>query len=305
MRTALHAPTVASGQTGERIWIGSKSKDVCDLWLALAGERDVYEQYWGLKAPPFQNVPDPIFFFLSARHREGLARLLYAIRHNKGAALLVGDVGCGKTTLSRALILQLAEDKYDVGLITNPSLRGNDFLEEIDLQLGIRPACNSKAAILRALNDRLLANVRDGKDTVLIVDEAHSIRDPDVFEELRMLLNFQLNDRFLLTLILMAQPEINEIIGRIKQLEQRIAIRYSLAPLEQAETGPYITYRLQKAGAKRALFSEEALQNVWQLTQGVPRRINTLCDLCLLEGYASRTQTVDHDLVKRVAARMS
>src|SRR5574341_1467521 len=244
VRTALHAPTVASGQTGERIWIGSKSKDVCDLWLALAGERDVYEQYWGLKAPPFQNVPDPIFFFLSARHREGLARLLYAIRHNKGA-------------------------------------------------------------ILRALNDRLLANVRDGKDTVLIVDEAHSIRDPDVFEELRMLLNFQLNDRFLLTLILMAQPEITEIIGRIKQLEQRIAIRYHLTPLEQAEIGSYISFRLQKAGAKRPLFSEEALQNVWQLTQGVPRRINTLCDLCLLEGYASRTQTVDHDLVKRVAARMS
>ena len=151
----------------------------------------------------------------------------------------------------------------------------------------------------------MLANVREGKETVLIVDEAHSIRDPDVFEELRMLLNFQLNDRFLLTLILMAQPEINEIIGRIKQLEQRIAIRYSLSPLEQTETGPYITYRLQKAGAKRALFSEEALQVVWHLTRGVPRRINTLCDLCLLEGYASRTQAVDHDLVKRVAERMS
>jgi general secretion pathway protein A len=103
----------------------------------------------------------------------------------------------------------------------------------------------------------------------------------------------------------MAQPEINEIIGRIKQLEQRIAIRYSLSPLEQAETGPYVTYRLQKAGAKRALFSDEALQMVWQLTRGVPRRINTLCDLCLLEGYATRTQTVDHDLVKRVAARMT
>ena len=265
----------------------------------------MYEQYWALKAPPFQNVPDPNFFFLSARHREGLARLLYAVKHNKGAALLVGDVGCGKTTLSRALILQLAEEKYDVGLITNPALPGNDFLEEIDLQLGIHPSNNSKAAILRALNDRLLANVREGKETVLIVDEAHSIRDPDVFEELRMLLNFQLNDRFLLTLILMAQPEINEIIGRIKQLEQRIAIRYSLSPLEQTETGPYITYRLQKAGAKRALFSEEALQIVWQLTRGVPRRINTLCDLCLLEGYASHTQTLDHDLVKRVAERIS
>ncbi len=265
----------------------------------------MYEQYWGLTSPPFQNVPDPNFFFLSSRHREGLARLLYAVKHNKGAALLVGDVGCGKTTLSRALIIQLAEEKYDVGLITNPALPGNDFLEEIDLQLGIRPANNSKVAILRALNDRLLANVREGKDTVLIVDEAHCIRDPDVFEELRMLLNFQLNDRFLLTLILMAQPEITEIIGRIKQLEQRIAIRYHLTPLEQAEIGPYIIFRLQKAGAKRPLFSEEALQLVWQATRGVPRSINTLCDLCLLEGYASRVHTVDHTLVNRVAASMT
>jgi len=265
----------------------------------------VYEQYWGLTARPFQNVPDPNFLFMSPRHREALARLLYAVKYNKGAALLVGDVGCGKTTLSRALILQLAEDKYDIGLITNPSLPGNDFLEEIDTQLGVQPPSGGKAALLRGLNDRLLANAGEGKETVLIVDEAHSIRDPAVFEELRMLLNFQLNDRFLLTLIMLAQPEINEIIARLKQFEQRIAIRYHLTPLDEAETGRYITYRLQKAGAKRALFSQEALQLVWQHAQGVPRIINTLCDLCLLEGFASRVQDVDAALVKRVAASLA
>jgi general secretion pathway protein A len=250
-------------------------------------------------------VPDPNFLFMSPRHREALARLLYAVKYNKGAALLVGDVGCGKTTLSRALILQLAEDKYDIGLITNPSLPGNDFLEEIDTQLGVQPPSGGKAALLRGLNDRLLANAGEGKETVLIVDEAHSIRDPAVFEELRMLLNFQLNDRFLLTLIMLAQPEINEIIARLKQFEQRIAIRYHLTPLDEAETGRYITYRLQKAGAKRALFSQEALQLVWQHAQGVPRIINTLCDLCLLEGFASRVQDVDAALVKRVAASLA
>jgi general secretion pathway protein A len=265
----------------------------------------LYEEYWGLTAAPFQNVPDPNFFFLSAQHREGLARLLYAVKHNKGAALLVGDVGCGKTTLSRAFILQLAEEKYDVGLVTNPSLPGKDFLEEIDLQLGIHPASNTKVALLRGLNDRLLSNAREGKETVLIVDEAHSIRDPDVFEELRMLLNFQLNERFLLTLILMAQPEIKEIIARIKQLDQRIAIRYHLKPLDQAETVRYVTYRLQKTGAKRPLFSQEALQLVWQHSRGVPRSVNTLCDLCLLEGYASRAHAVDAVLVKRVATTLT
>ncbi|HSC70111.1 MAG TPA: AAA family ATPase, partial [Candidatus Methylomirabilis sp.] len=180
----------------------------------------------------------------------------------------------------------------------------NDFLEEIDLQLGINPANTNKVALLRGLNDRLLHNVQEGKDTVLLVDEAHCIRDPDVFEELRMLLNFQLNDRFLLTLILMAQPEITEMIGRIRQLDQRIAIRHHLTPLDQTETARYISFRLQKAGAKRQLFAEEALALVWQNTHGVPRSINTLCDLCLLDGCLSGHQVVDAALVTRVVGSM-
>jgi general secretion pathway protein A len=264
----------------------------------------MYEEYWGLTTPPFQNVPDPNFFFPSAQHREGLARLMYAVTHNKGSALLVGDVGCGKTTLSREFIIELSQDKFEVGLITNPSLPSKDFLEEIDIQLGIAPSNGSKVAMLRALNERLVANMQAEKDTVLIVDEAHCIRDPDVFEELRMLLNFQLNDRFLLTLILMAQPEIKDIIKQIKQLDQRIAIRHHLKPLDQTETMHYIGFRLQRAGAKSPLFTDEAFQRIWQDTQGVPRLINTLCDLCLLEGYATGARTVDAPLVTRVSSSL-
>ncbi len=264
----------------------------------------MYEEYWGLAVAPFQNVPDPNFFFSSAQHREGLARLMYAVTNNKGAALLVGDVGCGKTTLSREFIVELSQDKYDVGLITNPSLPSKDFLEQIDIQLGVGSSNGSKVEMLRALNERLLANRQEGKDTVLIVDEAHCIRDPDVFEELRMLLNFQLNDRFLLTLILMAQPEIKDIIGRIKQLDQRIAIRHHLRPLDQSETAHYIGFRLQRAGAKSPFFTEEALRHIWQDTQGVPRLINTLCDLCLLEGYATGARTVDAPLVTRASSSL-
>ena len=260
----------------------------------------MYEAYWGLSAAPFQNVPDPSFFFLSTQHREALARLLYATQHNKGAALLVGDVGCGKTTLSRAFIIQLAQEAYDIGLATNPSMPSLDFLEEINLQLGITPSGKSKVALLRSLNERLLANRREGKDTVLIVDEAHCIRDPDVFEELRMLLNFQLNDRFLLTLILMAQPEITDMIGRIKQLDQRIAIRYHLKSLTQAEAASYVSFRMERAGATQSLFTDEAIRLVWVHAQGVPRSINTVCDLCLLEGSASGAKQVDVPLVKRV-----
>jgi general secretion pathway protein A len=264
----------------------------------------MYEKHWALSAPPFQNVPDPNFFFLSAQHREGMARLMYAVRHNKGAALLVGEVGCGKTTLSRAFIVALEQDRYDIGLITNPSLPSKDFLEEIILQLGIAPAATSKVGMLRALNERLLQNLEAGKDTVLLVDEAHCIRDPDVLEELRMLLNFQLNDRFLLTLILMAQPEVNDMIGRIPQLDQRIAIRHHLKPLDPTETARYIAYRLERAGAKQALFTDDAVQMVWQQTHGIPRTVNTLCDLCLLDGYANAATIVDGALVRRVAGTM-
>lgn len=265
----------------------------------------MYEKHWGLMSPPFQNVPDPNFFFPSTKHREGLARLMYAVKHGKGAALLIGEVGSGKTTLSRAFILQLSEDKYDVGLVTNPSLPPGDLLEEIDLQLGISPPTTDKADLLRSLNHRLLNNVQEGKDTVLIIDEAHIIKDPEVYEELRMLLNFQLNDRFLLTLVLMGQPELKERIAAARQLQQRIAIRYHLTPLDMAETTQYILFRLQKAGCTRPLFDDEALRLLYQESRGLPRVINNLCDLCLLEGYASKSRSVDAALVRRVIATLA
>lgn len=265
----------------------------------------MYEKYWGLTLAPFQNVPDPNFFFLSAQHREGMARLMYAVKHNKGAALLTGEVGCGKTTLSRAFVVALAQDRFDIGLITNPSLPSADFLEEINLQLGITPPNTSKVGMLRALNERLLHNLEDGRDTVLIVDEAHSIRDPQVMEELRMLLNFQLNDRFLLTLILIGQPEVRETIRRTPQLDQRIAIRHHLKHLDQVETGRYVTYRLEKAGAKQPIFTGDALTAIWEQTNGVPRLVNTLCDTCLLDGYASEAKGVDAQQVRRAAASLN
>lgn len=264
----------------------------------------MYESHWGLTRSPFQNVPDPAFFFPSSQHWEGLARLLYAVRYGKGAAMLTGAVGCGKTTLARAFILQLNQAQYDVGLITNPALPCAEFLAEVNQQFGLPASGNGKVDVLHRFNERLAENRRKDRETVLIVDEGQAILEREVFEELRLLLNFQLNDRFLLTLILMGQPELAQMVGEVEQFAQRIAIRFHLKGLDEKETRQYIAFRLDRAGAERPLFAEEALDLIWERTRGVPRLINTLCDLCLLEGFASKGSMVDGPVVRRALASL-
>lgn len=260
----------------------------------------MYERYWGLKMAPFQNVPDPDFYFPSSIHEEAISRLLYVIDTNKGAALLTGEVGAGKTMVSRALLRKLNSGDYEVGLITNPSLSLKDFLKEINYQLGILPTSDSKGDMIRSINEHLLANFRGGKETVLIVDEAQVIKDESLWEELRLLLNFQLNDRFLLTLILMGQPELRGKISMIKQLDQRIAVKYHLRAFNLEETKRYILFRLKKAGTQRPIFTVEAVKVLYEASKGIPREINKLCDLSLLIGFLEKKEHVDSYTVKKV-----
>ena len=271
----------------------------------------MYLEYWGLHELPFENTPDPRFLYLSPIHQEALVRLLYAIKGRKGAAMLVGEVGAGKTVLSRTLIARLPAEQYDIGLVTNPSLPPVDLLREILYQLGIATASDnqadqqvqsatSKLDLLHALNEHCLRNWRQGKDTVIIVDEAQCIDDPETFEELRLLLNFQLNERFLLTLLLVGQPELKERITVLPQLEQRIALHYHLTPLSAEETANYIQHRLSLAQASRPLFTSDALRVIHDHTRGVPRRINTLCDFSLLVGANTQETRIDARLIAQV-----
>lgn len=265
----------------------------------------MYQKYWGLSASPFQNVPDPNFYYPSAMHQEGLKRLLYTVEHGKGAAMLTGELGCGKTTLARAFMNLLTEEKYDLALITNPDLSRGEFLQEVDRQFTIEAPGRSKGELWRALTARCSENLAAGKETVLIVDEAHSIRDEEVFEELRQILNLQLNDRYLITLILLGQPELKERVARNRQLDQRIAIRYHLGPLDWAETLKYVHHRLQLAGSKREIFSPEALQLIWQYSRGVPRNINNLADFCLLDGFQTQGSVIDGAIVRKAATEIA
>jgi len=259
----------------------------------------MYLEYWGLEKFPFENVPDPEFMYYSSEHEEALARLVYAVKRNKGAVLLTGEIGCGKTTLSRVFIQQLADSEYDIGLITNPSLEPLDFMKEALYQIGLNPQSQSKSELLKMLNERMIENMKNSRTTLLIIDEAQLIFK-ETFEEIRLLSNFQLNDRYLLTLVLIGQPELRDIIRGYKQLDQRIAIRYHLNPLNNANTGEYITFRLEKAGRKEPIFTAAALEEIYSYSEGVPRKINNICDLALLIGFSMKTERIDVDVVKKV-----
>ncbi len=259
----------------------------------------MYLEHWGLQEFPFENVPDPKFMYFSQEYEEALVRLMYAVQRKKGCALLTGDVGCGKTTLSRVLIQKLMETDSEIGLITNPSLEPLEFLKEITFQLGLNPQSNMKVDLSNMIKAKILENEKSDKSTVLIIDEAQLISRA-TFEEVRLMLNFQLNDRFLITLILIGQPELRETIREIQQLDQRIAIKYHLKPLAEEEVREYIAFRLQTAGGQKKIFTQDALTEIYKASEGIPRRINNICDMSLMIGFISKVNLVDSGTIRRI-----
>jgi len=267
----------------------------------------MYEEYWKLKEKPFMNTPDPRFLYYSPQHEEAQSRLLYAVRERVGAAVLTGVFGCGKTVIGQALINNLTGEegggKYKIAFITNPQMEYVELLRSIirnlkTIELPIKKTELSVDYLLEVLNDILLNNMHDGKDTVIIIDEAHVIKDEKIFEELRLLLNFQLQDRFLLTLLLFGQPELAQRIEHNKQLEQRITIKCRLEHLDLKNTINYISYRLKIVRRIEPVFTEDAIKLIYENSGGIPRRINRLCDLCLLAGFAKQTKIIDKKIVQ-------
>lgn len=264
----------------------------------------MYREHWGLKKKPFENTPDPDFFYHSSRHEEAIVRLLYAIRENKGAALLTGEYGCGKTLLSRSLLAEIKDSGVQAALIFNPRLTVTEFLKEIVYQLKGDDATNSKRRLLQSLSTLLENNDAEGRKTIVVIDEAQAIKSIEIFEELRLLMNYQFTDRFLFTLILFGQPELREKIRKLPQFQQRIAVRYHLNGLDEEECREYIRHRLQVAGMEpekaRWLFSEGGCRRIYEGSKGIPRLINHICDMCLLVGFGRRLTTIEEDLVREV-----
>ncbi len=260
----------------------------------------MYEPHFGLVSAPFENTPDPRFYYPSADHEEAISRAIYAIRRRLGAAMVTGEVGAGKTLLTRLLLERLAPEGFDVALVVNPALSPPQFLSEVLYQFGNEKPPVGKAALLRLLHRRILDNDAAGRQTILVVDEAQSIRRTEVFEEIRLLLNFQKNDRFLLSILFLGQPELRDRIKAIPQLSQRIALRHHLNPLPAAEVAAYIEHRIQAAGGPAGLFDLAASDAVARASLGIPRLVNGIADRCLLAASLERRTRVDAATADRV-----
>ncbi|MBN1689300.1 MAG: AAA family ATPase [Candidatus Omnitrophica bacterium] len=261
----------------------------------------MYLDYWHLKEKPFQNTTDPRFLCLSEQHEEAFTRLKYVVDQYQACALLTGIFGSGKTLLAQALIDVLPRDQYTTAYIFNPQLGNVELLREIVYQLGIHHQVpDQKTDILHRLFEMLTDAYSEGRHTVIIVDEAHLIEEKSIFEELRLLLNYQKRDRFLLTLVLVGQPELREKIVHLKPFDQRISMRFHLKGLRLEETKTYILHRLKVAGREEPVFEEETFQMIYESTGGLPRRINQVCDLALLTAFGTNQPTVSAQTIREV-----
>jgi len=266
----------------------------------------MYEAYWGLKEKPFKNTPDPKFLYYSKEHEEAFSRLMYAVQSNLGGCMLTGVFGCGKTLLNQTLVEELEKmGNYKVAFIANPFLSHVELLRMLAYNLGANNLPENKMEILtdfllQKLEEILRNNNNDGKDTVVIIDEAHIIEDKMIFEELRLLLNFQLKDKFLLTLILSGQPELKKSVDNIKQLSQRIPVRCHLERFDLEDTRNYILHRLKVAGRVEPVFNEEAYGIIYQRSGGIPRRINNICDMSLLVGFGKYAELINEAILNDV-----
>ena len=257
----------------------------------------MYLEHWELQKTPFGNVPARSAFYRSPQHEEALRRLQYVIENRKGVAMLTGEVGCGKTTVIRALSDFLDKDKYQFQIISNPALQPTDLIKAILLKLGGKAENGSKSDLLDRLHKHLYQNAEEGISTVLAIDEAHVIGNQATLDELRMLLNVQSDDEFLITLILLGQPPLLKNISELQPLKERISIKFNLEPLDIQNTLNYIVHRLKWAGATRGIFSREAIQVIYEFAEGLPLRINNLGDRCLLLGLMRQARMVDSKIV--------
>jgi len=260
----------------------------------------MYREFFGLKERPFNVTSDPNFLFLSRVHKEAFSHLLYGIKERKGFLEITGEVGAGKTTLCRALLNQL-DSNTKSAFIFNSNLPHLQLLQCIIEDFGITVRRKNKASMLRQLNDFLLEELSRGNNVILIIDEAQNLK-PSIMEEVRMLSNLETDKEKLFQIILVGQPELRDKIDSpgLRQLKQRIAVRYHITPLAKDEIAKYINHRLTIAGSNGQIhFPEDSIDAIYKFSGGIPRIINMVCDKSFLAAYVMETRTISLPIVEK------
>lgn len=269
----------------------------------------MYEAYWQLQSNPFDSLPDSRFFYHSETHQAALLKLNYLVEHRKGAAILVGASGSGKSFVTQVLAEQLPDGAGPLISVLFPQMSSSELLAYLAAELGgeteIMPEVPSVDRTIRQLQELFATYARRGQHPVIVIEEAHLIDDPQVFMALRLLLNFQPQHGGCFSLILAGQRELLTRIHRLPQLEERIAVKCLLRPLTYEETLGYIAQRIRMAGGQQELFESDALEALFELSSGLPRRLNRLCDLALLVGFADSSSIISSEQVEAVAEELA
>jgi general secretion pathway protein A len=266
----------------------------------------MYEEFFHLKENPFRMTPDPHFFYPSARHMDALNHMIYMIRERRGFVAITGEIGSGKTTLSR-ILLQKLDPATKTAILRNTHLTAKDLVAQTleELEIPYRPQ-QTKTSLIGLLNQFLIEQLQEDRNVVLLIDEAQNLT-PSVLEEVRMLSNLETEREKLIQIILMGQPELKSKLWlkELTQLRQRVSLHYHLDPLDSFETVAYINHRLHAAGADGALiFESTTYPKIYQHTSGIPRLINALCDRALLTGYINETKVIGPEVIDEVAGEL-
>jgi general secretion pathway protein A len=259
--------------------------------------REPVEAHWGLAEPAFENAPNPKFLYLSPGHEAVLRGLTYAVRQRRGCGVLVGKPGCGKTTLVRSLIQRLEADRYDVAFVLRPLHDPVDLLREVLYELGVQTDERRRSELLHLLGARFVNNLGEHRETVIILDEAQ-LAPARTLKELGLLLNYQSNERSLVTVVLSGSLELGERLTASGHLEGRLGVRCRIAPLDVEHTGKYVTHRLTVAGGAATIFTGDALRLIHEMTDGIPRAINDVCDNVLMLGSLNAVSQIDADTLR-------
>jgi general secretion pathway protein A len=264
----------------------------------------MYEKFYGFNQDPFRMSPDPAFYYATARHNEALANLTYGVLMQKGLIVLTGEVGTGKTLLVRCLLETLSRSRVTHAYIFNPVLSADDLLRTILTDFGIREVKQTRAEMLQQFNEHLIDAYRRGGITALVIDEAHLLA-PALLEEIRLMTNVETSKHKLLQIVLVGQPELDLSLDspELRQVKQRVALRYSLEPLADMEVRGYINRRLEVAGAPGRLlqiFPPPTLARILHYAHGIPRLVNTICDSALLNGYGRQAKSITPAMIEEV-----